>query len=74
MFFRESIFKTDCDRCGARFDPIRGGVCEQCRRILCGEHLHGTRWQRLRTQLFGGPTVCIYCRAESARTPESRAS
>ena len=74
MFFRESIFKTDCDRCGARFDPIQGGVCAQCRRILCGEHLHGSRWQRLRTQVFGAPTVCIYCRAEAGQAPESRAS
>jgi hypothetical protein len=74
VFFRESIFKTDCDRCGARFDPIQGGVCAQCRRILCGEHLHGSRWQRLRTQVFGAPTVCIYCRAEAGQAPEARAS
>ena len=64
VFFRESMFKTDCERCGVRFDPVKGGVCEQCKRILCGDHLYGSLGQRLRVQLLGATPVCIYCRAE----------
>ena len=70
------MFKTDCDRCGARFDPVSGGVCARCRRILCGDHLHGSLVQRLRVTLFGGTPTCIYCRAavRDAASSEPRPS
>ena len=61
-FFRSTEVTTDCDQCGGRVDLIKGGVCEQCRRILCYRHLHGSFVRRLMTDLGAG-TVCVNCRA-----------
>ena len=66
-FFREGMFKADCDVCGVRFDPVQGGVCTVCKRILCRTHLYGSLAQRLRVTLFGAPAVCIYCRVAAPR-------
>ncbi|MDB4899165.1 MAG: hypothetical protein JWN53_973 [Gemmatimonadetes bacterium] len=60
--FRSSQISTDCDRCGGRVDMVKGGVCTQCRRILCGMHLHGSFLRRLMTDL-GAEIVCVECRA-----------
>jgi hypothetical protein len=63
-FFKKSDFRTDCDRCGIRFEPASGGgVCASCKAILCNQHLHGDLLQRARTWM-GAPTVCVRCRAE----------
>jgi hypothetical protein len=63
--FRRSEFRADCERCGARFEPGRGGgVCARCRRILCDAHLHGSFLQRVRVAV-GAPAVCAQCRATS---------
>ena len=31
-----------CDECRTRFDPVHGGVCPSCRRLLCATHLYGS--------------------------------
>ena len=67
--FQQSAMSTDCDQCGARVDVVQGGVCEQCRRILCYRHLYGSWFQRLRTE-FGAPVHCAECRA--GRTPPAQ--
>ena len=66
MFLREGMFKADCDRCGARFDPVNGGFCASCRMALCDDHLHGSVVQRLKVTLFGREAVCPLCRAKGA--------
>ena len=59
--FLETEMATECDACGRRFDIVKGGVCEECRRILCARDLHGSFFQRLRADL-GGRAVCVECR------------
>jgi hypothetical protein len=59
--FRETELKTNCDACGAFFDLLKGGVCDKCRRILCGNHLHGSWTQRLISEVTNR-NVCVECR------------
>lgn len=59
---RESTVAAECERCGVRFDPVSGGVCSVCRRILCDAHLNGSFLRRARTW-FGAAPVCVYCAA-----------
>jgi hypothetical protein len=66
-FFRQSVYAAECGMCHARFEPESGGVCERCKRILCGFHLHGGLPQRLRVY-FGAAPVCVKCRANSEPT------
>ena len=50
-----------CEECGARFDPLGGGICEACGRLLCARHLRG--WLRgLLPPLAAGRLVCVACR------------
>ena len=67
MYLREGMFKADCDRCGLRFDPVRGGVCTSCRMALCDEHLHGSLAQRIRVDFLGREAICPVCRAKGTR-------
>jgi hypothetical protein len=30
-----------CEQCGTAFDPLSGGICAACGRLLCGRHLRG---------------------------------
>jgi len=66
QIFRKSIFTTECDECGRPFPVSHGGVCDQCRRILCNTHLHGSVTRRVAIA-FGAPYRCVACR--SGRTP-----
>jgi hypothetical protein len=50
-----------CDECRAVFDPVRGGVCLQCRRLLCGDHYYGSVLRRLQG-LLGFRPRCVACR------------
>ena len=59
-WLRHSEMSTECDACGLRFDLMTGGTCEECRRILCKTHLHGTWLRRMRHE-FGGPVRCVRC-------------
>ena len=61
-FFSSSQVSTDCDQCHGRVDLIKGGVCVQCRRILCAQHLHGSFVRRLLVDL-GASSRCVQCRA-----------
>jgi hypothetical protein len=70
-FFRKSIFATECDECDRRFAVNTGGVCEQCRRILCSTHLHGTIGRRI-AMAFGARMVCVRCRASGPPTTDTR--
>jgi hypothetical protein len=59
--FRQTDLGTECDACNARIDLVTGGVCEQCKRILCERHLHGSWLRRMRHDI-GGKAVCVRCR------------
>ena len=61
-FFRESDMRTECEVCGRRFDLMKGGICELCRRILCERHLHGS-WVRRIIADVRGTHLCVECRA-----------
>ena len=65
---RESTVAAECERCGVRFDPVSGGVCSVCRRILCDAHLNGSFFRRARTW-FGAAPVCVFC-ADAADGPD----
>ena len=60
--FRKSMFRTECDECDKPFPVNTGGVCDQCRRILCNKHLHGSIVRRIAIAL-GAPMRCVSCRA-----------
>jgi hypothetical protein len=61
-FFLASEMGTECEACGARVDIITGGVCVDCRRVLCATDLHGSRVRRLLVDL-GAASRCVTCRA-----------
>jgi methionyl-tRNA synthetase len=63
-FFRESDMRTECETCGNRFDLMKGGICERCRRILCERHLHGS-WVRRMIADVRGTNVCVECRGQA---------
>jgi hypothetical protein len=60
-FFLASEMGTECEACGGRVDIITGGVCVDCRRVLCATHLHGSRVRRLLVDL-GAASRCVKCR------------
>ena len=60
--FEPSGAVARCERCGDPFDPVFGGACAECRRLLCGPDLFGSRYQRLRSWL-GLEVRCVECRA-----------
>lgn len=64
-FFKKSIFFSECDRCHVQFHIGGGGVCEQCRKILCDNHLHGSLVRRIQVS-FGARPVCVACRHSPA--------
>jgi hypothetical protein len=64
-FFKKSIFFSECERCHVNFHIGQGGVCEQCRRILCDNHLHGSLVRRVQVY-FGARPICLTCRASAA--------
>lgn len=59
--FRKSIICTECDECDRQFAISSGGVCENCRRILCSKHLHGSI-ARVVAIAFGAKMLCVRCR------------
>jgi len=70
-FFKPSAQLARCDVCRTVFDPVFGGVCAQCRRLLCPTHLYGGAFQRLLGRFSLRQAVCVDCRAKSGRTPSS---
>ena len=59
---RRSSLMAACDECGRAFDPVKGGVCPACGRLLCGEHFYGSLLRRMLGYL-GVPTRCVRCRS-----------
>ncbi|HEX6052212.1 MAG TPA: hypothetical protein VFZ21_23265 [Gemmatimonadaceae bacterium] len=70
--FLETEVSTDCDACGGRVDLVKGGACEQCRRVLCATHLHGSFARRILVDL-GARTLCVDCRAGRPIAPRRHA-
>lgn len=67
--FKETKFRAQCVRCGVPFPAGKGGVCRECRDILCDAHLHGSTFRKLLRAVTGAPPVCPRCeqRATGAR-------
>ncbi|TAJ99065.1 MAG: hypothetical protein EPO39_17055 [Candidatus Manganitrophaceae bacterium] len=55
----------ECDQCQRRFDPMDGGICSKCRRLLCSRHLHGW-FQGWRVFKRDAP-LCVNCRRAPSR-------
>ena len=64
--FLATEMSTECDVCGKHFDLVKGGVCQQCRRVLCPQHLHGSWARRLLADL-GAQVRCNDCRAKGSQ-------
>ncbi|HUF27525.1 MAG TPA: hypothetical protein VMM18_11155 [Gemmatimonadaceae bacterium] len=64
--FAPSRHFADCEECGTAFDPVYGGACRTCGRLLCPDHFFGSRVQRLRS-LVGLEVRCVDCRARGVR-------
>ena len=62
--FRSSGLQGRCEQCRMQFDPVYGGACTRCRRLLCATDLHGGLVRRLMAivGLVREP-VCVRCRA-----------
>ena len=69
--FKESSVRTQCERCKTVFTVGHGGVCTECRRILCDAHLHGSFWLKLKRAVIRDD-VCVECRAKSPRGATQR--
>jgi hypothetical protein len=61
---RSPTVYMECDRCGLPFEPMKGGLCQRCDRILCGADLHGDLLSRWRAALTGR-SICVECRAKA---------
>ena len=69
---RPSSMLAECDECRVSFDPVNGGVCSRCNRLLCGKHIFGSIARRLQSYL-GSPLVCPACRrGETPVAPPSK--
>ena len=70
---RPSSMLATCDECRLPFDPVHGGVCSRCRRLLCGKHIYGSIGRRVQSWL-GFALVCTVCRTGRTPPPPTRAS
>ena len=69
---RPSSMLAECDECRVPFDPVNGGVCSRCNRLLCGKHIFGSIARRLQSYL-GSALVCTACRrGETPVAPSSK--
>lgn len=68
---RPSSMLAECDECGAAFDPVHGGVCSRCNRLLCAKHIFGSLGRRLQSFL-GSSLTCTSCRRGEAPASASR--
>lgn len=68
-YLQQSRTLGTCDECRVPFDPVKGGVCPRCGRLLCGEHFYGSFLRRLQG-IVGGRPACVRCRrGEEPGTP-----
>ncbi|HEY2854278.1 MAG TPA: hypothetical protein VGJ18_15595 [Gemmatimonadaceae bacterium] len=64
--FKPSAQLGRCDECRRLFDPVYGGACANCGRLLCPVHLHGDFWRRFVARWVPRQRVlCVQCRGES---------
>ncbi len=68
---RPSSMLAACDECRLPFDPVHGGVCSRCHRLLCGHHIYGSILRRLQSFL-GMALVCPACRSGATPPPPPR--
>jgi hypothetical protein len=68
---RRSTLMARCDICKLPFDPINGGVCKKCGRLLCSTHFHGGFLPRA-ASLLGFNLPCAQCRQKSGATEGAR--
>ncbi len=68
---RPSSMLAACDECRLPFDPVHGGVCSRCHRLLCGHHIYGSILRRLQSFL-GMALVCTACRSGATPAPPPR--
>ena len=61
MMKRSPTVYMQCERCSLPFEPIKGGLCQRCDRILCSADLHGDTLSRWRAALTGR-VICVECR------------
>jgi hypothetical protein len=61
MMKRSPTVYMKCERCGLPFEPIKGGLCQRCDRILCAADLHGDLLSRWKAALTGR-AICVECR------------
>ncbi|HJR67502.1 MAG TPA: hypothetical protein VJ802_13820 [Gemmatimonadaceae bacterium] len=61
MMKRSPTVYMQCERCSLPFEPIKGGLCQRCDRILCSADLHGDTLSRWRAALTGR-AICVECR------------
>ena len=61
MMKRLATVYVDCERCGLPFEPMKGGLCHRCDRILCPADLHGDIFSRWRAAITGR-ALCVECR------------
>ena len=58
---RSPTVYMECERCGLPFEPMKGGLCQRCDRILCSADLHGDLFSRWKAALTGR-AICVECR------------
>ena len=63
-FFRQSAYSWQCDKCGVFFRAGKGGVCANCKRALCDEHLYGSFMDKLRGHFSSDRPICVECRSK----------
>jgi hypothetical protein len=59
-----------CDICKVPFDPVFGGACKSCGRLLCALHLYGNPARRL-VAYAGFSSPCVECRQKRRATEGS---
>jgi hypothetical protein len=62
---RSPTVYMECERCGLPFEPMKGGLCQRCDRILCATDLHGDLFSRWKAALTGR-AICVECRQSRA--------
>jgi hypothetical protein len=55
------VMPARCEECGTAFDPLTGGICPSCRRLLCARHLRGWFVGWFGLSRSADATVCVAC-------------
>jgi hypothetical protein len=68
---KQSSLMARCDVCRMPFDPVFGGTCTQCGKLLCAEHLYGSVLVKL-AGYAGIRRPCVDCRRRAAPVEANR--